>query len=208
MSDKKAADPMIIRFQAILSYPHVFEPYAGPGTGDDGKPKKPKYSGTFLVSKTTQADIVKQIAAKIREAAAAKWPAQPGKKQFLPPSDKLCMTDGDATNVEQNEGYWLVKASESIKPHVVDQGRNLITAEDDLMYPGAIVNVAIRLWAMDNKWGKRVNANLIGVQFVKKGPRLAGAERPAAEDVFDATEYGGDEFGDGGDGGNNDDPFA
>lgn len=207
MSTNKATDPLLIKFEAILSYPHLFEPWAGK-PGKDGKPQTPKFSGRFLIKKATQADVVKLVAEKIREAAALKWPVQPGKKQFLPPSDKLCMIDGDTTNAEEDEGFWVVKASEQIRPHVVDQKRNIVTAEDDLFYPGAIVMVAIRPWAQDNEWGKRVNANLIGVQYIRKGPRLAGVERPAADDVFGIEPYEEGEEGTGGSSGNDDDPFA
>lgn len=208
MSNENEVDPLIIKLpNVILSYPHLFEPYAGrPKAGE--KQSKAKYSGTFMLSKETDKDLIKLVAAKIKEAAAGKWPPKEGKKGFLPPSDKLCMIDGDSTNKEQDEGYWLVKASEDRKPHVVDRDRSPIEAEDadEKMYPGVRVNAVIRLWAMDNEWGKRVNANLIGVQYKGKGERLAGTGRPAVDDVFGVEKHddGDDGFGSGGD---DDNPF-
>jgi hypothetical protein len=188
----------------VLSYPHLFEPYSG-GPGDNGQPQKAKYSATFHLDKASQADLIKAVIGKIKECAATTWPIQPGKKQFLPPSDKLCLRDGDQANDEEVEGKWTLKASEISKPYVVDQQRRPLASEDDKMYPGAIVNLVVRFWGQDNKFGKRVNANLIGVQFVKDGERLAGVSRPQLEDAFDMVDGGdyGDDMS-----GNDDDPFA
>jgi len=41
--------------------------------------------------------------------------------------------------------------------------------ENGKPYAGCYVNMSIRLWAQDNQFGKRVNAQLRAVQFVKDG---------------------------------------
>ena len=167
-----------------VSYPHLFEPFSYQGTG------KPKYSAKFLIPKTNTS-LVKQIADAMKELAVSSM-----KDKKLPPADKLCMRDGDQTGRDEDAGYWVLSASDDARPVVVDQKRNPLTAEDDVIYPGCFVNAKIRLWAQENQWGKRVNANLLGVQFVKEGERLgSGRVRQSADEMFDSVEQFQDESG-------------
>ena len=53
------------------------------------------------------------------------------------------------------------------------------------------VNAIIEIWPQDNQFGKRVNASLLGVQFVKDGERLAGGGVAAADD-FEAISGAAD----------------
>ena len=45
----------------------------------------------------------------------------------------------------------------------------------------------VDFWAQDNQFGKRVNATLTGVQFVRDGDSFGGA-RVAAADDFDVLD--------------------
>ena len=84
---------------------------------------------------------------------------------------------------------------------MVGKKREPLSEEDDVVYGGVIVNVLIRPWAQDNKFGKRINANLVAVQFVRDGERF-GQARPDINEHF-GDEEGGDGdsgFGDGDDG--------
>lgn len=160
-----------------ISYPHIFEPFAYQGQG------KAKYSAKFLIPKTNTA-LVKQIADAMKELATNTY-----KDKKLPPADKLCLRDGDQTGRDEDAGYWVLSASDDARPVVVDQKRNPLTAEDEVIYPGCVVNAKIRLWAQDNQYGKRINANLMGVQFSKDGERLgSGRTRQSADEMFDSVE--------------------
>jgi hypothetical protein len=66
---------------------------------------------------------------------------------------------------------------------VVDANLNPLTAGDNVIYAGCYCNVTVRLWVQNNKWGKSVNAELRGVQFVKDGESF-GAAPVKAEDEF------------------------
>lgn len=198
MSDANELNTEIDLFNVRISYPHIFEPKAfAPGD-------KPRYSAKFLLSKDEHIKLVKQIAHRMKELAASSYT-----DKKLPAPDKLCMRDGDSTGKEEEEGYWVVSASEYTRPHVVHRDRSPLAAEDDVVFPGCRVNAKIRLWAQDNKWGRRINANLLGVQFVAEDERLGnGVPRQAPEEMFDdvSSQYGSD----GGDdpfGGNDDSPF-
>jgi hypothetical protein len=43
----------------------------------------------------------------------------------------------------------------------------------------------IELWAQNNNYGKRINANLLGVQFLKDDEPFADGEKASVDD-FDA----------------------
>lgn len=177
-----------------ISYPHLFEPFAYQGAG------KAKYSAKFLLNKQTHAALIKQIAEGIKALSAASY-----KDKKVPAADKLCLKDGDLSGKDEEAGCWVLSASEDSRPVVVDRNRSPLVAEDDAIQPGYYVNAKIRLWAQDNQYGKRINANLLGVQLVKEGERLgSGRTRQSADEMFDDVSGSfGDETG-----GADDNPFG
>ena len=120
----------------------------------------------------------------------------PSRRQAVP-------RDGDQSDREEEAGYWALSASDDRRPVVVDRNRSPVVAEDDLIYAGCFVNAKVRLWVQDNQYGRRINANLMGVQFVKDGDRLGGGRtQQSADDMFDDVA---DAFGDEG---ADDNPFG
>lgn len=161
-----------------ISYPHLFEPYAYQGEGT------PQYSAVFLLDKKQHSELIKQIAGQMKKLAAEAY-----RDKKLPPPDKLCLRDGDLSGRAENEGNWILSARETARPVVVNRDRTPLTAEDDAIYPGCVVNAKIRLWAQENKWGRRINSNLLGVQFVRDGDRLGNrGPRMTADEMFDSVE--------------------
>lgn len=169
-----------------LSYPHLFKPWAQ--NADQDK----KYSARFLLPVETHAAEIKAIQQYLVKMQAEKFKARI-------PLDKLFLRDGNATGKPEDEGCWYIAASDSIRPQVVGRKREPLNEEDDIVYAGCFVNALIRPWAQDNKYGKRINANLVAVQFVRDGERF-GAARPDVNDHFESFE--------GGDGGFDDAPFG
>lgn len=177
-------DGTIVVMNAILSYPHLFKAWAR------NPNEKAKFSARFLLPKDTHAEcinIIKQQCIKILKE---------NNKGEKIPADKYFLRDGDLTGKPEDEGRYYIAASEDTRPNVIDRDKSPLTEEDDKMYPGAIVNVLIRPWWQNNNYGKRINANLLMVQFVAKGERIAGAARPDVDDVFDeiSDEFGGDDI--------------
>lgn len=177
---KPDSDVFVLK-NVILSYPHLFEAWAK----NDGETKK--FSGTFLAENDTHAKEIDALKAHLLERMKAKWKAKI-------PADKLCFRDGELTGKPEYEERWYLAASESEKPQTVDNRKREISKEDDKLYAGAKVNVMFKLWEQDNKFGKRVNANLLAVQFVEHGERF-GAERPKVDDHFDSFGDDEDELG-------------
>ena len=157
-----------------LSYPHVFKPWA---QNDD---QDKKYSARVLLPKETHGAEIKAIQQYLTKMMSEKFKARI-------PLDRLFMRDGDATGKPEDEGCWYISASDSIRPQVVGKKREPLTEEDDVVYGGVIVNALIRPWAQDNKFGKRINANLRGVQFVDDGEAF-GIAPVDADEEFEMME--------------------
>jgi hypothetical protein len=163
-----------------LSYAHLFTARAV-NEGD-----KPKFSASFILDKEKHAKSIKQVQAAIKTLALEAF------KGKVPSTLKPCLRDGE--EYEDKEGYgedvMFIAASSDKRPPVVDRDMTPITAEDDKIYSGCYVNVTIRLWAQNNQYGKRVNAALRAVQFVRDGEPL-GAAPVDAESEFE--DLGDDE---------------
>lgn len=65
----------------------------------------------------------------------------------------------------------------------------ILTARDGKPYSGCYVNATLEIWPQDNKFGRRINCNLKGLQFVKDGDAFGGGA-PASPDDFDDLGVG------------------
>ncbi|WP_244126983.1 ssDNA-binding protein, partial [Xylella fastidiosa] len=65
--------------------------------------------------------------------------------------------------------------------------RTPLAAQDGRPYAGCYVNANIELWAQDNNYGKRINASLGGVQFLRDGEAFAGGGVASVEDFEDLS---------------------
>ena len=162
---------------ARLSFPSLF-------TKSSFQGKEGKYEGTFLFPKTDTKTYKKVIAA----IEATREEGKLGKV----PASKLCILDGDEIEYDGYEGMWAVKATNSKRPTVINRDKSPIVEDDDIIYAGCYVNAIISPWAQNNDFGKRVNANLLGVQFVKDGEPFGDAVVANADD-FDEVEVDEDE---------------
>ena len=136
-----------------LSFPKVFEhgSFGGESTG--------KYEATFLLPKT-DVKTYERVMELITEAK--------GKTKI--PSDKLAIKDGDELGDEHTDGMWVIKTANKNRPTLLDRSKNPVTREDDeadpMFFGGATVNASISFWKQDNSYGKRINGNLAGIQYV------------------------------------------
>ena len=169
-----------------LAFPQLFEPRA---FGEDGS--EPAYGGAFIFSKTHPA--FELVNAAIESVAKEKWEKEADKilKQ-LRAADKICLHDGDSKpDYAGFPGNFFIAARNKARPLVIDKDKTPLTASDGKPYAGCYVNVTVDVWAQANKFGKRVNATLSGVQFFKDGDAFTGAA-PASPDDFDDLSDGAD----------------
>lgn len=159
----------------------------------------PTYNCHFLLPKDDPQ--VKTIKKTLVEVAEQKWPGK-GKqmaKQLLD-SGKTCLRDGDekvdseGNVVDGYEGHYYISARSKVRPRIVDRDPNVeLSQEDGKPYSGCYGNPVVSIWAQANQFGKRLNAQWQGVQFMADGEAFGGGGR-ASPDDFDAIE--GDEFED------------
>lgn len=162
-----------------LSFPSLFRTavFGGEDTG--------KYEATFILDKEQHAEVIKQI-----QAEAARLMKEELKGKI--PADKVCMKDGDEQGRPEFDGAYTIKASTKRRPLVIDRDKSPITEEDNRVYAGCYVNAIISLWAQNNQYGKRINAQLDGVQFVRDGEPFGDGGISA--DEFDAFGEEMDDF--------------
>ena len=145
-----------------------------------------KYEGTFLIDKETQADQI----AEINTAIAA---IMKERKAKLSP-DRICFKDGDGIDYDGYAGHMSIKAGNTKRPIVIDRDKSPLTEDDGRPYSGCYVNAVLELWFQDNTWGKRVNANLLAVQFAKDGEPFGEGGASVSVDDFDVIDEDDDIF--------------
>lgn len=172
-----------IRLSGVrFSYPHLNKPYKG--KDDKGEPK---YGLTGMLPKKTHKaarDLIQErIDELLKENKVKKLAA-----------DKIFLRDGDDSSREEYEGHWTVSARETRRPPLRDRQNNVVEPEDagEVFQPGYWGDILIRPWYQDNSYGKRVNAGLSSVQFVKKDETF-GEGRISDEDLDDTFEDYGDD---------------
>jgi hypothetical protein len=168
-----------------LSFPHLFTPQAGTDGGE------PKYNATFIVEPGSV--NAKALAAAVSAVAKEKWADKAtATLTALRKGDKVCYREEPKANQSGDvyagfEDMHWVSASDKTRPTVIDRDKSPLTAADGRPYGGCYVNVILDVWPQDNAYGKRVNASLKGVQFVKNGDAFSGGA-PASADEFDVVE--------------------
>lgn len=182
-------DGCILVKNVRLSYPHLFKPWSK----NEGENKK--YSGKFLMGKATHAAEIKALGQHL-----GKMMMEAFKKRI--PNDKLFLRDGESTAKEEMLDSFVISASESKAPDVINRDKSRINEGDDIIYAGCYVNVLLRPWVQNNQFGQRINANLLAVQFVRDGEPFSSISRPDTDEAFDFVD---EDFSGVGEGGSDDD---
>lgn len=165
-----------------LAFPTLFEAKTVNGEG------KPAFSASFLLDPADPQ--VKTVEAAIEAVAREKWGAKADAvlKQMRA-QDKTALHDGDLkSNYDGFPGMLYVSSRSNTRPLIIDADKTPLAEQDGKPYAGCYVNANVELWAQDNNYGKRVNAQLRGVQFFKDGDAFAGGGAASEEEFDDVTE--------------------
>lgn len=159
----------IVIKNARLSFPSLFQPevYGGKSTG--------KFAATLILDKEEH----KATIAAIKKAATDMMMAEFKAKI---PSNKVCLKDGDESGRPEYAGAFTLKAASEKRPTVIDRDKTPLVKDDGRPYPGCYVNAIISLWAQDNDYGRRINANILGVQFFKDGEPFGAGPIDVSDD--------------------------
>lgn len=160
---------------------------------------KPRYNCGLIVP--PDHPQIAEIRAKEKAVATEKWKDKaPGILKMLEKQDKLALHDGDMK--PKYDGYpgnfFLSPAlQEDAGPPTLRGHVPSIKLSDKelrkMLYSGAWVNASIDLWAQDNQYGQRVNAQLRGIQFYKDGDAFSAggvADEDEFEEVTDGANAG------------------
>lgn len=163
-----------------LSFPVLYTPKAD----DKGKLK---YSAAFLFDKNS--DAGRKNIAEIK--AAIQLHIKNKNKGTQLPSGKVCLREGTEKEFDgYGEGVMFVSASTKNRPMVVNlQGNDIGETDAKAPYAGCYVNANIDIWFQDSKeYGKRVNASLRSVQFLRDGEPFGAAAKDAKQEFGDVSE--------------------
>lgn len=207
-----------------LSFPALFTP--DEQKQDDGTIRQ-TFKANALIPKDQEANMfgkfkgvkmpLKQALQKAAdEAKTRKWGADQSKWPKLKP-DRVFKRDGDLENWDGYAGCLYTSANSKVEnPPVVVTNRkdtegNWIPAKPGQAgcpYSGCYVNMTIVIWGQDNEHGKRLNAEIKSVQFLRDGDPFSGQAPSNPNEDFDEDDVsseGGDFDHGGEDGGDDDD---
>lgn len=207
------SDGTVLLIDIRGSYPHIAKPYAG--KNDRGEDQTPKYGIVGQLPKSTHAPA-KDLLIEVMNGLLKEAKVDP--KTF--PPEKKFLRNGDTSGKEENVGYWIVSAREERRPSVRDADRSKLKEGDsdivEKFVGGHWFSLLIRPWMQNHKtYGKRVNAGLSAIQFVRKDETYGEGRisEDELDDTFDTSyeddeENGGFDSDDDGLGGSSDDDMG
>ena len=184
----KINNPARITVQGRAAFLRIDKPERYQGTGE------PRYSASIIIDPSTPShEAVKKA---MLAAAAKQWGAEKAAKavEGLTKSAKVAYVDGDTkADFAGFAGNFAIQAhaKANTPPALVKtvNGKNVRLDRESQtdIYAGCYVNAIVEFWAQDNQYGKRINAQLAGLQFVRHGDPFSGG-RAAEDDDFEIIE--------------------
>lgn len=197
---KLFSDGSILIQNVRASYANLFKARAG--KDDAGNATAAKFGMVGLAEKKTHKEALALLVTVIDDILKEK--NKGGKIK----ADSKFVRDGDLQGKDEYDGMWSISASEQeVKPPKLRMADgNAIERTNsqhaDILYSGCYVDMLVKPWFQDNDYGKKVNANLLAVRFVKDGTRFG--EAPISDDDVDGSFDFDDADVDGNDGDDDD----
>lgn len=186
-------EAQIVRLMDSVEFPLRFSYFYGfDGYKDKDDPKKISYPSHFIMPPNHPA--VELVKAAQRAAALGQW--KDGANDMLEAlagQDRLCLHKGNVSKpgVDGYKDMLFVSGNAKKRFTIVGPDRTPLNSGDALApYSGCYGNAIIQVWAQANSWGKRINAQIMGVQFTRHGESFGGG-RVAAPDEFGIVSAAG-----------------
>ncbi len=162
--------------------------------GTVGGEGKPAFSVTAIIPKDHP--VHAELEAAEEAAAKMKWEAKgPANLKAIRAAGKAVIKDGDLkANYAGFEGNDFVSMRSEKRPNVYDNDGSQLTEADGKVYSGCYAHVILEVWAQDNQYGKRLNAQVTGVAFSRDGDSFGGGATPATADDFADLSAAGDDL--------------
>ena len=152
--------------------------------GTVGGEGKPAFSVTAILPPNHPG--IAELEAAEEQVAKEKWGAKAAAQlKSIRSAGKSVVKDGDLkANYDGFEGNKYVSMRSEKRPNVYDNKGSQVTEADGIVYSGCYAHVMLEVWAQDNQFGKRINAQITGVRFSRDGDSFGGGAPPAAPDDF------------------------
>lgn len=178
---------MEVRLKNVrIAFPALDKPEAF-GDGE------PAYQAKFII--VPSSENVKLIEDAMASVAKDQWKDKAASvMELLKEDKKLCFVKAPYRNKKTGEAYagfdgmFSLSTRSKNRPTVFDRNNREVTDLAEIkrmIYSGCFVHAKIDVWAQDNKWGRRVNANIAGVMFAKDGDAFGGSSPATGDDFAD-----------------------
>jgi hypothetical protein len=172
------------------------------------QPQEGDYGNSYRMNLIVDPNFaqLEKLEAAMLEAANNKW-ADKGVATYnnLKEQDRVALKrrtlkNGEGKVYDGYEGKWFISSARAEKDGrpTVFTATNVEVKDPDeigrLIYSGCKVHAKLRLWAQDNKGGKRVNAELVGLMFAGEGTPFAGQASVASADDFAQFAVSGEDI--------------
>jgi Protein of unknown function (DUF2815) len=181
----KAITSEPIRLERVrLSFPNIYKPKVF----QEGQ--TPRFQATALLDPSDESHKAQLAKLKAEMMRIAREGGVVGADGKILPEVKLCIGNGNTKSYDGYKDMVYVSMSNTVRPTVVNRAREPVGEGDaQAPYAGCYVNVTCSMWVQNNKFGKRINANLRAIQFVEDGPAF-GRAPVDADAEFEALEGG------------------
>lgn len=160
-----------------LSFPVLFKPKAFSDGGEA------KFGANFLLHKEKHKAAIKKIREAIDAAIKDKWP------KGQPKGLKIGLYEASEKDYDgYDEDHLFISTSTPKRVPVVGRKLEPLVESDGKPYAGCWVNATVRAWAQDNQYGKRVNFELLAVQFDSDGDAFGGGAPVDPQSEFKALD--------------------
>jgi hypothetical protein len=177
---------MKIRIEDVrIAFPAI----AAPQAFGDGEPA---YGGRFII--VPGSANAKLLAKTFKEVADEMWKDKgPSVLKALRADKKMAYIEQEYLNKEGvpydgfADSYYLQTRNAKVQPGVFNKYNERLTSKSDIertIYGGCYVTAQVEVWAQDNKYGRRLNCNLLGLIFRADGPGFGGGAAPSSDDDF------------------------
>ncbi len=170
-----------------LSFPDLWEAKQYQGQGPFN------YRASFLFPKSGH-PAKKLFDEAVKKVAAEKWGAKADTvmKGIVSDKQKYCLIDGDTKEYDGYADSWAIAATREKstgRPDIRDtDGKTQLSAEAGRPYAGCYVDAIVEIWPQDNKFGKAIRAQLIGMQYRGRGDAFSGGAVASDDDFEEITE--------------------